>query len=155
MAFPQLSLSYYEDIKLMSDRFKKAYPTLVFNDNTSLFGLDTVNEAFKSATETRNDLAVKLDAAIIDTPEKQAALEKYAASFKIQVGEKFGKESDEYVWAGGIRPSEIAEKVRRTREENKLEREANAATRKAEKAQEKANEALKAAAEAKQKAGLM
>ena len=151
MALLQLSLDTYDENKLMIDRFKDSKGDYHYNDKTNLIGFEAANEAYKLSILNRNDYATKFDAAVIEVPEKLSALQQYAASFKTQTAETFTKESDEYVRAGGIRPSETAAKIEATRAENKLAREAVTAVRKAEAAREKAEAAILKMEEAKQK----
>ena len=119
MAYPQVSTTHYDEVKLMIDRFSKINDPLVFNENTSLAIVTAKNEKLGVTVKAQNEAAANLDTCTESYWQSDDELTKAVSSFRIQVGERYGKESDEYVWAGGVRPSEVRAKAAMTREAKK------------------------------------
>ncbi|MBL7816987.1 MAG: hypothetical protein JNL70_18330 [Saprospiraceae bacterium] len=118
MAYTQVSTTQHDDIQLMIERFQKLNLPFEFNDKTSLAILIAKNKAYKASIEKKNATLEQADADTLDLKEKEADVVKARSSFRTQIGELYGKDSDEYVWAGGVRQSESIEKAKATRMEN-------------------------------------
>ncbi len=137
MALPIVLKTYVEKINKIVALFSKYHPDIVFNLDISLAILKAKRDAYDLAIDVRNEAAITLNNAILVVNTTEAELSKAESSFLVQVGERFTKDSDEYVWAGGTRQSEAIEKRKATLEENqrleKLRVEAEAAKAQAEK----------------------
>jgi hypothetical protein len=97
------------------ERFSKISPPIVFDENTSLALLAAANNKLNDAIDARNAAASVLNSAIIAMNAADDELTKLGSSFLLLTGNRFGKDSDEYVWAGGTRQSEAIEKAKMTR----------------------------------------
>lgn len=137
MAFPVVLKTYVEKIKLMTDRFTKAHAGLVYNDDISLSQLIAKALKYEASIDARNAAAIAFSNSIDTMNQEEAELSKMESAFLMLTGIRFTKDSDEYVWAGGIRQSDANEKRKMTVIENqRLERlrvEAEADQAKAEK----------------------
>ena len=118
MAFPIVLKTYVEKINKVVSLFSKYHPDIVFNTDTSLAILKAKRDAYDQAINVRNETAIAFNNAILVVNTTEAELSKAESSFLVQVGERFTKDSDEYVWAGGTRQSEANEKRKATFEEN-------------------------------------
>lgn len=115
MAYSKVSTAQYDEVNLMIERFQKLNKPFEFNANTSLAKLVTTNNEYKAAIDTKNATLAQADEDTLVLSEKDSALAKMRISFRIQIGDLYGKDSDEYVWAGGVRQSEALEKAKATR----------------------------------------
>jgi N-acetylneuraminic acid mutarotase len=128
MAYSKVSTAQYDEINLMIERFQKLNKPFEFNENTSLAKLIAINAEYKAAIDAKNTSLEQVDKDTAKLNEKDSALTKIRSSFRMQIGDLYGKDSDEYVWAGGIRQSEALEKAKATRLERlKAEEEKNKA----------------------------
>jgi hypothetical protein len=137
MAFPVVLKTYVEKISKIIVTFSKYHPGLVYTPETSLAVLIEKRDILDKLIDIRNEYAIKFSDSIMDVSKAEADLAKVESSFLTQTGDRFTKNSDEYVWAGGTRQSEAVEKRRVTLEENqrleKLRIETEALQAKAEK----------------------
>ena len=117
MATPLVSKGHIDEVDLIIERFNKLSKPVVFNENTSLALLIARRNQAHAAIEDRNDKATQLDASIVVMNNSDKELSKIQSAFLLQVGAVYGKNSDEYVWAGGVRQSEAIEKAKLTRQE--------------------------------------
>lgn len=124
MAFPVVLKTYVEKVNKTIETFSKYHPGIVYTHETSLDMLITKRDAYDAAIDNRNAAAVVFDKSIVAMSKAEAELSKVESSFLTQTGDRFTKNSDEYVWAGGTRQSEANEKRKATFEENqRLEKE--------------------------------
>ncbi len=117
MATPLVSKGHIDEVDLIIGRFNKLSKPLVFNENTSLALLIAKRNQALNAIEDRNAKATQFDAAIGTMNNSDKELSKMQSSFLLQVGDFYGKNSDEYVWAGGVRQSDAIERAKLTRQE--------------------------------------
>lgn len=115
MAYSKVSTAQYDEVTLMIERFQKLNKPFEFNENTSLAKLIAKTAAYKAAIDAKNATLEQADKDTATLNEKDSELTKIRSSFKMQIGDLYGKDSDEYVWAGGVRQSEALEKAKATR----------------------------------------
>lgn len=115
MAIPQVLKAQIEEVDLIIERFSKLNKPLVFNENTSLATLIAKRTQLNDAIDNRNAKATEFSESIVQMNDSDKDLIKNKSSFLVQVGQVYGKDSDEYVWAGGTRQSESLEKAKNTR----------------------------------------
>jgi hypothetical protein len=115
MAILQVEKTHYEKVQKTIERFGKISPPVVYDDNTSLALLTAANTKLNDAIDARNAAAVVLSNSISAMNDADDELTKLESSFRLLTGNRFGRESDEYVWAGGTRQSEGIEKAKLTR----------------------------------------
>lgn len=143
MAFPVVLKTYVDKINKITTLFDKYHPDIVYKPDVSLSSLKAAKLVYEQAVDERNEAAVILSDKIAAMYLAQGNLSKQESSFLLLTGEQFTKDSNEYVWAGGIRRSDALEKRRLTVEENqrlaKQQAEEEAARVKAEKAQMEAD----------------
>lgn len=118
MAILKVEKTACEKVQKTIERFSKISPPVVYDDNTSLAHLIAANNKLSNAIDARNAKAVEFDKAAIEVNDADDELSKLTSSFLLLTGNRFGKESDEYVWAGGTRQSESIQKAKATRLEN-------------------------------------
>jgi hypothetical protein len=123
MAIPKVEKTHCKKVQKTIERFNKISPPVVYDENTSLVLLDAANQKLSNAIDVRNAAAVALSNAIIAMNEADDDLTKVESSFLLLTGNRFTKDSDEYVWAGGTRQSEAIEKAKTTRLDNKKAKE--------------------------------
>jgi hypothetical protein len=123
MAIPKVEKTHCKKVQKTIERFNKISPPVVYDANTSLVLLDAANQKLSNAIDVRNAAAVALSNAIIAMNEADDDLTKVESSFLLLTGNRFTKDSDEYVWAGGTRQSEAIEKAKTTRLDNKKAKE--------------------------------
>jgi hypothetical protein len=140
-----------EAAKLTIERFKKLPKAVLYSATVGLDAYITKVANYETAIAKREADAAALNVSRLEVKDIESDLAKFESSFLVLTAEAFGKESDEYEWAGGTRPSVAAEKAKVTRlekqqaaaEQLKAEEErlkAEEEKRKADKAQQKANE---------------
>jgi hypothetical protein len=149
MANELLKNARIEAAKLTIERFKKLPKAVLYSATVGLDAYVTKIANYEAAIAKRESDAAALNVSRLEVRDIESDLTKFESSFLVLTAEAFGKESDEYEWAGGTRPSVALEKARITRlEKQKAETErlqADEAQRKAEEAQRNAEEtALKA-----------
>lgn len=103
------------EVDLTLERYGKLEKPVVFNENCSTLTLKADRDAAQAALDEEEAAAKALEAATAKKKEKLQKLVKAKSSFMVQAGQKFTKDSDEYVWAGGTRQSEAIERARITR----------------------------------------
>lgn len=124
MAFPVVLKTYIEKINKTIETFSKYHPGIIYTSETSLDTLITKKNAYEAAIDARNDAAIVFSNTITAMYKAESELSKVDSSFLTQTGDRFTKNSDEYVWAGGTRQSDANEKRKATFEENqRLEKE--------------------------------
>ena len=137
MAFPVILKTYVDKIANILAQFDKYHPGIVYTADTSADSLRAAMINYAATIEVRNAAAITFSDSIIAMDNAQAEVFKQESSFLLQTGARFTKDSNEYVWAGGIRQSEANAKRRMTIEENqrleKIRLEEEALKAKAEK----------------------
>ena len=119
MAIPKVEKTHCNKVQKTIERFSKISPPVVYDANTSLVLLDAANQKLDTAIDARNAAAVALSNAIVAMNNADDDLTKVESSFLLLTGNRFTKDSDEYVWAGGTRQSEAIEKGKMTRLDKK------------------------------------
>jgi hypothetical protein len=123
MAILKVEKTACDKVQKTIDRFSKIDAQLAYDSNTSLAHLVTAKNKLEGAIDARNAAATAFDAAILAMNDADAELSKLVSSFLILTGNRFTKDSDEYVWAGGTRQSEAIEKAKMTRLDKKKAKE--------------------------------
>jgi hypothetical protein len=119
MAYTKVSLDHYNDNIEIVNRLAKVNNTFVYGDNISLAITRAACEEENRLIQLKHDLLEQADAI---GPQIIAAAKKADANMsnlRNSIGMQYGKDSDEYVFAGGIRKSDIIEKGKTTRQNNK------------------------------------
>jgi hypothetical protein len=137
VAFPVILKTYVDKIANILAQFDKYHPSIVYTADTSADSLRAAMITYDTAIEVRNADAIKFSNSITALDNAAAELSKQESAFLLQTGARFTKDSNEYVWAGGTRQSEVNAKRQATIEENqrleKIRLEEEAAKAKAEK----------------------
>jgi hypothetical protein len=121
MAYTKISLSHYDDNMLIVNRLAKVNSPFVYGENVSLDITRASCEEEKRLILLKHSLLDQADAL---GPQITAAAKKAdddVANLRNSIGIDKGRNSDEYVFAGGTRQSDIAEKSKTTRENKKKE----------------------------------
>jgi hypothetical protein len=130
MAIIEVKKTACDKVQKTIDRFSKISPLVVYDENTSLSQLTAAHSRLNEAIDARNAAAAAFDKTVIAMNEADDVLTKQTSSFLLLTGNRFGKDSDEYVWAGGTRQSDAIQKAKITRLEKQraqeeLEKKAN------------------------------
>jgi hypothetical protein len=118
MAFLPVVKTYVEKIDKIINQFTKYHLGIVYKTDISLAILKAKRDAYDNAIDARNKAAAAFSEAINAMYAAQDDLSKQESSFLLHTGSHFTKDSNEYVWAGGIRQSESNDKRKATVEEN-------------------------------------
>jgi hypothetical protein len=125
------NMSYYKvDFKLYDEHKKrvlllsKLQETFVYSKDTSLASYQAAVEAVRRAGEAKNTQLELLVKATDDYNAAVAYLEKQHSNLRTLIGVDKGKNSDEYVFAGGVRQSEVVAQAQQTRKQNELAQKA-------------------------------
>ena len=118
MAYVKLSFDHYDSNMKIVNRLAKIDPTLDFGNGISLAAALTAAEKEKNAYTAKNAALDVADARGVEASAAAKEFDDILAQIKTLYGIIKGKESDEYVFAGGIRQSEVIEKQQAKRKEN-------------------------------------
>ena len=119
MAYKKIESDYYDERKHVSTQLKRFSDPFEFSKDVSTAAHEAVVEDIK---KTGDDLNAKIDAVEVAKLVHKAAIEKekqVLQSLRSCLEGIKGRDSDEYVAAGGKRQSEVAIQQQQTRESNK------------------------------------
>lgn len=121
MAYSKNSFTHYDDNMEIINRLAKLNNPFIYGKNISLAVARSSSEEEKRLIQLKNDLLDQADALSpqIIVAAKTADTDVSNLRNSIGMDDDFGKESDEYVFAGGIRPSDIVEKRKITQSNKK------------------------------------
>lgn len=118
MAYAKLTLDHYDATMKILNRLAKVDSTMDFGNGISLVTALAAAEKEKKAYISKNDALDVADLRGIEANAAAKELDDIMVRIKNLYGIIKGKDSDEYVFAGGIRQSEVIEKQQTTRKEN-------------------------------------
>lgn len=118
MAYAKLTFDHYEANMKILNRLAKIDPTLDFGNGISLAAALAAGDKERKAYTAKNEALDVADAKGIEASAAAKEFDDILGRIKNLYGIIKGKESDEYVFAGGIRQSEVIEKQQTTRKEN-------------------------------------
>lgn len=119
MAYKKVSLDHYDGNMEIVKRLAKVNNTFVYGENISLAIVRASCEEENRLIQLKHDL---LDQASALGPQIAAAAKQAdtnLSNLRNSIGMQFGRDSDEYVFAGGTRQSDIIEKGKATRQNKK------------------------------------
>ena len=121
MAYIKIPLTFYSECKTKIERLMRFNNPFKYTDDASLSAYSDVVERLRVATIERNEAAAGFDAKTIAYNQALEEEASSAAALRNMIGsdKKLGKNSDEYVAAGGTRQSDIIAQAQLTRETNK------------------------------------
>jgi hypothetical protein len=121
MAYSKNSFTHYDDNMEFINRLAKLNNPFIYGKNISLAVARASSEEEKRLIQLKHDLLDQADAVGLQITAAAKTADTDLANLRNSIGmdDDFGKESDEYVFAGGIRPSEIAEKRKITQSNKK------------------------------------
>ena len=121
MAYVKIPDTAYKACKAKIERLMRFNNPFKYTEDISLGAYSDVVERLNIARTERNNAAATLDAKTIAYNQLLAEEASLDASMRNMIGndKKLGKNSDEYVAAGGTRQSDIIAQSQQTREENK------------------------------------
>ncbi|MBD2449072.1 hypothetical protein H6G76_18310 [Nostoc sp. FACHB-152] len=90
-------------------------PNISFDDNCNLQNLTQLIEQFQKMLDDYNAAIAMIDSSKIKLDAMERTLSQVSDKMVVGVGFKYGKNSDEYELAGGIRDSDRVRKGRLTR----------------------------------------
>jgi hypothetical protein len=100
-------------------------PNMKFDDDCNLKNLTYTIEEFRNVLDAYNAALALVDSSKIKVDAMEKTLSLLSDKMLRGVGFKYGKNSDEYELAGGVRDSERTRKSRLTRLKNLVEEAAN------------------------------
>ncbi|MFN6562930.1 MAG: hypothetical protein RMY28_024495 [Nostoc sp. ChiSLP01] len=116
-----------EKAELRAAGLKEIDPNLDFGNGYSLKNLTELIEKLRSKIDEYNKLLELIDAMAIQIKESEKKLNEMSQRMLLGVAAKYGKDSCEYMMAGGVRTSDRIRKSRKTRRRNALKKLAEAA----------------------------
>ena len=121
MSYTKIPDTAYKACKAKIERLMRFNNPFKYTEDISLGAYSDVVERLNIARTERNNAAATLDAKTIAYNQLLAEEASLDASMRNMIGndKKLGKNSDEYVAAGGTRQSDIIAQSQQTREENK------------------------------------
>ncbi|MBL7817935.1 MAG: hypothetical protein JNL70_23200 [Saprospiraceae bacterium] len=125
MAYVKIPDAYYKACKAKIERLMRFNNPFKYTEDISLAGYVDVVERLNMATIERNEAAANLDAKTITYNQLVAEEASFESSLRNMIGndKKLGRNSDEYVAAGGVRQSDITAQAQQTREANKRDKD--------------------------------
>jgi hypothetical protein len=119
MAYLKLSLDHNKETQTILNRLAKLNNPFIFGDNVSLSAAILAAKEEEDAINEKNDLIDLLDAASIKANEKTKKSDEMLSALRTSIGVDKGRNSDEYVFAGGTRQSDVIAQQKATRESKK------------------------------------
>ncbi|MDZ8107506.1 MAG: hypothetical protein RM338_18060 [Nostoc sp. DedQUE12a] len=116
-----------EKAELRAAGLKEIDPNLDFGNGCSLKNLTELIEKLRSKMDEYNKLLELIDAMRIQIKESEKKLNQMSQRMLLGVAVKYGKDSCEYMMAGGVRTSDRIRKSRKTRRRNALKKLAEGA----------------------------
>jgi hypothetical protein len=119
MAYTKLSLDRYNERKLIVDRLKRLNEPFSYTATVSLTAYEAIVEKLKVKADVKN---AHLDASDLAGQEYAAICleeEQMLIAFRAFIGADKGKSSDEFVFAGGARQSDVIAQQQQKREDKK------------------------------------
>ncbi|BAY08093.1 hypothetical protein [Calothrix sp. NIES-2098] len=111
-----------EKAKFRVARLKAIDPNISFDDNCNLQNLTQLIDQVNNILNDYNDAIAVIDSSKKKLDEMEKALSNLSDKILVGVGLRYGKNSDEYELAGGVRDSERIRKGRLTRLKNNAEK---------------------------------
>ena len=121
MAYIKIPDTFYKACRAKIERLMRFNNLFKYTEDISLATYSDVVERLNIARIERNDAAANLDIKTTTYNELAAEEASLDVSMRNMIGndKKLGRNSDEYVAAGGTRQSDIIAQSQQTREENK------------------------------------
>ena len=124
MPYLKVDFKLYEEHKKRVTLLNKLQERFVYSNETSLAVYEAAVEAIKTAADAKNIQIDALNQATDDYNAAVAKAEKVIANLRTLIGVDKGKNSDEYVFAGGVRQSDSIALAQQTRKQNELAQKA-------------------------------
>jgi exonuclease VII small subunit len=100
-------------------------PNIAFDENCNLQNLTQLIDQFHNMLKKYNDSMAVIDSSRTKLDEMEKTISKISDKMLAGVGFKYGKDSNEYELAGGVKQSERVRKSRLTRLKNSAEKTAD------------------------------
>ena len=124
MSYLKVDFKLYEAHKKRVLLLSKLNNKFAYSTETSLASYDAAVEFVRKAAEAKNAQVEILNQVTEDYEHAVAKMEKILAHLRTLIGVDKGKDSDEYVFAGGTRLSDALAQAKRTRKQNELAQKA-------------------------------
>jgi sugar diacid utilization regulator len=131
MAYSKLSYDRYNERKQIVVRLKRHNEPFAYTADICLANYEKAVEAVKIAADEKNAALDLADAKTTNYNAKCEQEDKLLMALRACIGSDKGKDSDEYVIAGGAKQSDVIAQQMQTREDNKKAAEEAAAKKKA------------------------
>ena len=119
MAYKKVSLDHYNDNMETVNRLDKVKNAFIYGDNISLAIARAACEEENRLIQLKHDLLEQADAIGLQISIAAKNADTCLSNLRNSIGMQYGRNSDEYVFAGGIRQADITEKGKMTRESKK------------------------------------
>jgi hypothetical protein len=124
MSYLKVSFKRYEEHKKRVMLLRKLNNAFAYSKETSLATYDAAVEKVRMAAEAKNTQIEILNKATADYNDAVAQMEKALANLRTLIGVDKGKDSDEYVFAGGSRLSDALAQAQLTRKQKEAAQKA-------------------------------
>ncbi len=122
MSRRQRTSKILEKVKFRVAGLKAIDPNIRFDDNYNLQNLTQLMDQVENILNNYNDAIAVIDSSKKKLDEMEKTLSNLSDKMLVGVGFRYGKNSDEYELAGGVRDSERVRKGRLTRLKNSAEK---------------------------------
>ncbi|MEY4937290.1 MAG: hypothetical protein RIS64_3649 [Bacteroidota bacterium] len=124
MSYSKVDFKRYDEHQKRVTLLSKLHETFVYSNDTSLASYQAAVEAVRRAAEAKNAQIERLNKSSDDYNAAVANMEKQLSNLRTLIGINKGKNSDEYVFAGGVRQSEVIAQAQQTRKQNEAAQKA-------------------------------
>jgi hypothetical protein len=124
MSYLKVDLKVYNDHKKRVTLLAKLHDPFAYSQETSLAHYEAAVESIRRTAEAKNAQVDLLNKATEDYNAAIAKAEKQLSNLRTLIGVDKGKNSDEYVFAGGVRQSEVIAQAQQTRKQNEAAQKA-------------------------------
>jgi hypothetical protein len=124
MSYLKVDFKLYDEHKKRVILLRKLNNAFAYSKETSLASYDAAVEGVRIAAEAKNAQIEILNKATSDYNDAVVQMEKALANLRTLIGVDKGKDSDEFVFAGGTRQSDIIAQAQLTRKQNEAAQKA-------------------------------
>jgi hypothetical protein len=117
MPFLKINPKYFAEHQKRVTLLSKLNDPLIYSKEMSLAIYQSSVEALKATTDAKNKQLEILNALTLEHNAALAKADKDLSTLRAFIGADKGKNSEEYVFAGGIRQSDAIEQARQTRKQ--------------------------------------
>jgi hypothetical protein len=124
MSYLKVDFKLYDEHKKRVILLRKLNNAFAYSKETSLASYEVAVEKVRMAAEAKNTQIEILNKTTSNYNDAVVQMEKALANLRTLIGVDKGKDSDEYVFAGGVRLSDALAQAQLTRKQNEAAQKA-------------------------------